>query len=162
MTTLVLCLNLSAKNSKEEDQLLIRCHCFTPLNNVTRWFILSLLHGPWVALRGCFTLRQNGPGDCLPLPKPHCLAGRGRWYQPFCCPHVPGGSQELPDVSHSWHTLRAPQLCPPYQSHPAQVQHQTPAASPAGLCAVSLYLRRPLPSPTVPTRGHLQPHWLSR
>lgn len=80
---------LSAENEKEEDQLLIRCNCFTLLNkDVTRWFTPSLLHGPWVALRGCFTLQQSGPGDRLQLPKPHCLAGRARGYRPFCCPHA--------------------------------------------------------------------------
>lgn len=159
-----LCGTLSAENEKEEDQLLTRCNCFTLLNkDVTRWFIPSLLRGPWVALRGCFTLQQSGPGDCLQLPKPHCLAGRARGYRPFCCPHA-HVYQVVLGRCLTIHTLSTPSepRSPVHLTARAlrRRQHLTPGACSiltAGLCAVTPYLRCPLGSPPSP-----QPHWLSR
>lgn len=155
---------LSAENEKEEDQLLIRCNCFTLLNkDVTRWFTPSLLHGPWVALRGCFTLQQSGPGDRLQLPKPHCLAGRARGYRPFCCPHA-DVHQGVLGSRLTIHTLGTPSepRSPVHLTAGALrgCQHLTPepaASSRQGSALWPPYLRCPLGSPPSP-----QPHWLSR
>lgn len=95
---------------------------------------------------------------CLQLPKPHCLAGRAGWYQPFCCPHAHIYQVVLRSCL-MFHTLGTP-------SEPSSRVHLTactlrrcniwppqPAASPRAPRNIPV----PAPSSPIPHHAHTRP-----